>query len=232
MIRILISIFYCAGIVGPGFSQVHQPLGKLNLNWSPGGIVSIKNLPALETAGSEYLNDEWLEGSIFLFSGDAIENLPLKYDLENERMEIKTKVDIKILNREMIRMFKWKKLIESDDRLFINCSEYDFEGTKLIGFFEVLVDGDLALFLKTDLLTVKAYYNQALDAGHREDRIIKEEKKFIGSGSMVYDWKNKKEFYSLFNEKSAAIKTYVKNNKLDIKDHSDLIKVINYLNNQ
>lgn len=84
-----------------------QTNGKI-VNGHAGGV-SLASFPPKKAnaEGSTYIEDEWRLGRILLKDGSTIADVPLKYDIKNGLMEIKTETEIKVLEKARIEKFKW-----------------------------------------------------------------------------------------------------------------------------
>ena len=212
------------------YSQINNNNGVLDISRTPGGIVTVKGLPAIETTGTLYLHNDWQIGSIHLFNGGKIENYPMKYDLEHERMEIKSENRIVVLPDNRIEIFFLINSFDADTIFYYNCSKFDYYGTKLIGFFGALVSGELSLLSRSDFKLVRAYYSQALDAGDRQDKRYLIEELYLSKENKIFDIKSKNQLISYFEAQKENMKLYIKENRLSYKERDDLIEIVKYYN--
>ena len=181
--------------------------------------------------GTYYLDDRWNQGTIWLKNKKIIKNYLLKFDIENQWMEVKFDNDIKLLDLRWIKSFEWVD-DEAKRSYFVSTSQYNFEdGVQRLGVFEVLSEGQLSLVTKTDTELREPNYVPALDMGDMDAKIYKVEKLFIVVDDVVKPFpKKRSEFLALFGDKSTKIEDYSKINKLKFRDKEDALQMFNYYN--
>ncbi|QHT65985.1 hypothetical protein GXP67_04525 [Rhodocytophaga rosea] len=189
-------------------------------------IAEVKAKPEA-TQGTYYIDTEWHTGNIYLKSGDTLRNYPLKYDIDKNLIEINTPQNVKVLHGDKAVAFEWNT--GTSTATFINGEYYKVDGTRLVGFFQVLVVGNFQLLSKTMLEVKKADYNVALDVGSRADKILKKERLFIARDKQLYEIKGKDDL-TPFGDKAAAVKSYAKENKLKPNKREDAMKLVLYSN--
>ena len=185
-----------------------------------------------EIEGSPYIMESWTNATILFKSNEIIENIPVKYDLKENLMEIKTKKTIKVCPPERIIAFELNDSANGEVRAFVNCNQFKVEYS-LVGFYEVLVDEEdgFMLLKKTEASIKESNYNPALDVGEMTAKIIKRDAFYIAKNKTAYSIpKRKKAFLKLFGKKSALIGDFVKREKSKLNDQEDLIKIIAYCN--
>lgn len=182
--------------------------------------------------GTPYIDEEWANAEILFKSNEVIKNIPVKYDLQENIMEIKTKKTIKVCPSDRIIAFELSNNEAEETRKYVNCNRFKIE-EDLKGFYEVLVDNDkgMGLFLKTEVTLKKSNYNPALDVGDMTTKVIKRDNFFLVSGDYATRVpKNKKSFLKAFKGKSSVIDLLLKEEKLKFNKKEDLIKVVEYYN--
>ncbi len=178
--------------------------------------------------GSYYYNDQWNVGTIRLFSGERIENYPLKYDLKMNQIDIKVNNEIKTISIGLVKEIVWvdKKGIRD---IFKNTSNFNTEVG--IGFFLILYEGEISLLKHTKLILLESNYNQAMDVGSKSKKYLKKEKYYIYSDGKISNVKKtKKKILKVFKDKSESVKKYANENNLSFKNDSDLAKIFEYYN--
>ena len=202
----------------------------MDMNTYPYGTIAEIGFISSKTIGSYYLNDNWLIGSIKLTSGEDISDYPLKLDLENNYVEIKTDKGIKILQGRRVKNFSWFDGVST--REFININEVDSKEAHSDGFLQILETGDdWSLYKKYSTKLVEGNYIAALDAGNPNNKIVKNEDYLLSNTEQVFELpKSKKKFASLFAGKEEEVLDYIKENRINLKDEKDLIKLIEFVN--
>ncbi|RIJ36978.1 hypothetical protein D1627_14265 [Pontibacter oryzae] len=192
--------------------------------------------------GSTYLNEEWAKGSLFITLNRLLETDYLKYDLENHQFLIKTgdsqeeSLDnIKVINSSTVNAFSLKTP-QKPDRFFINSTNAGFiiDGQSANGFLEVLINDDtMSLYRKTEAEILHASYNVALNAGDKQDRIIKKVTYYLRKldhPELLEVSKRKKKNLYHFSSKGKIIDDFIKANRIDFSSPTDLVKLVSYYN--
>ena len=224
-------IFFLLGFCTSGFSQIEEIEGRLLRPTHPGGIVEISELPPPKVIGSNYIYDAWKLGSVTLSDNKSIENIPLKYDLKQNILEVSTDSGIKVIYSERIDFFEW--LTDNGTKeVFANAELFKCDVDLPTGFFEIIFEGKLILAAKKQVEYVSPHYNQALDAGNPDGRLITSETFFYidERNNALQLPKRKKEFYTIFGTHAQEITTYMKSNNFGIKNRYDLKKIFGYYN--
>ena len=180
-----------------------------------------------------YLELEWLQGSIELFINKKFEPLNMRYDLENNIFEIKWNQQVKLLEGYKVKKFRWYKPNTGRQIQFVNC--VTFQSDKwLTGFFEVLEDGPLTLLVKTELVKPPEYQTGSESSIYYDKKSKKMERKeylYIAQRSEVYlSPKKKKEWMIYLQDKSEPIKYFMKENKLGLNKREEIKKIIRFYN--
>jgi len=181
--------------------------------------------------GDNYLDKKWNRANILLYQSETmIEGYPVKYDVKNDLLEIKSATGIKVLEGRKIKNLVWIDSLTTQPHYFVNGGEYRFEGTKSMGLMEVLVDGELPLMKRAEVNVKKANYNPALDVGSKDMKIyIKEIFLYASNGELV-KIKSKESILKAAGTRSAEVESFIKVNKLNTNKQPDLIRVFEYIN--
>ena len=186
-----------------------------------GGFMEFQTKP--ETIESVYMADEWSSGKVLLKSGEEIANLPIRYDLKNNLLEIKTDAGIKVAGFTKLKGFEVDRIAEK--QTFFNAAGLGI--AELTGLVEELVKGKTSLYSKPYLEVLPSNYNAALNVGSKTDQFLKKEKLLLVQGNTVTDvTKSGKKILGLFGEQSKAVEQFVKENNLSYKNREDLRKII------
>ena len=212
------------------YAQVYQPAGKLDVNTKPGGQVAVIEENEKIIEGSYYLLNGWNKGDIHTFVGNPLEDIELRYNIENQILEGKTDTWTKVFPNNVVDYFKIFDKRTLQFRHFANCSNFKSE-LIFFGYFEIIADGKMKLLAKYDTKIKNAYYVIALDAGSKNDQIIQVETIFIERDGQVIELpKKKKDTYDLFEELSHKIEAFSKEKKLNPRKKEDLAEIIKYYN--
>jgi hypothetical protein len=186
--------------------------------------------PPGEVIGSPYLDDEWHIGTVMLYKDDAlIERHPLKYNIEKQMLEIYDGSAVKVLEWSKIKSFIWVKDASQQAQYFVNARDFNSNGSALIGFFEVLVDGHMPLLRKTEITLQKANYVKEFDTGSRDDKLVKNEYLYYADGKNV-SRVPKRKITEIFKSSAADIERFINNHNLNLRELKDLESVFQQYN--
>jgi hypothetical protein len=213
-------------------SRIHAQttLNKLSAGVSPSQVMVGIAPPAGEVIGTTYLNDGWKKGPILLYKDEApIENYFIKYDIQANLLEIQDAHVVKGLEGARVKSFMWisDSLLIPD--YFINARAYKNEGTAMSGFFQVIVDGPLPLFKKTEISIQKANYVKEFDTGSRDEKIHKKEIFYYADQNEVFKIPKKK-LTAIFKDRSQEMDQFIGINNLNPKNIIDLQRIFEKYN--
>ena len=185
-------------------------------------------LPEGKTIGDTYLDMHWKDASILLYESEKlIEGFPIRYDIMTDDVEVKTKKGIKVLQGVKIKSFVWVDSVTKAPDYFVNAKDFkDESNVPYSGFFQVLADGSLPLFKKTEIEIKKADYNIQFNVGSQDDKILKKSEFYTLKDKQLVELpSSKKKIIVLFGDKSEAMEVFIKENDLSIAK-GDQLKII------
>jgi hypothetical protein len=199
-----------------------QPVSTRNFNY--GGFEKITG-SAKGVEGSPYLLETWTNtGKIQKNNGTIVENATLNYNTYTGEMEIKFNDESKALNVLLI------KKVWLADREFI-ITQYNGSNT----FLEKVYEGKKYLLLKKwEMEITKADYNIGTNTGKQYDQIAPKSitiVKFPNGEYKPFEY-NKKSFLSIFKADEVKINNFVKKSKYSYKQEKDIIKIIEFIDNE
>ena len=238
--QILVLIFFTTALSGqntviPSALRASMTLDRIPaLNaLAPGNAIPGMPLQAGKVIGDSYLAKNWSKGSVLLYQSETIiEGYPLRYDIAQNELEINTKNGVKVLASNKIRNFTWIDSLSKTPVFFVNAKEYaDEAGTALSGFFEVISDGTILVLKKTLISVKKANYIPALDAGTRDDEILKNDKFYYANANKVYALPtSKKKFLPIFKDKAEKMEEFIELNDMSLKEAHHIKAIFEYYN--
>lgn len=182
--------------------------------------------------GSFYIEDQWFNGNIYFPDSSQITNVPLRYDLQAGRLEIRFPDGIRVLNPNEMKAFEW---LDSTGllRRFVQGERFRYpEENPVHEIVELLAEGDkLQLFLHYDLILREGNYNVQMDIGDRTPQWVKKERLYFVLNDAAYavpGKTNKRQMF--FMGKSEIIDDYIQQNHLNPKNKTDLTRIVNYYN--
>ncbi|MBL7875588.1 MAG: hypothetical protein JNL53_07975 [Cyclobacteriaceae bacterium] len=230
-------------VLNNGFSQGAMPqqlraqntldqlAAKNNLSGSD--ILYGMPIPPGQTIGDYYLNKNWNKTTILLYQSEKLlEGYSVKYNLQDDQLEVITNQGIKVLEVSKIKNIVWMDSLTSFTQYFVNGAEYKLGGVPTTNLLEVLVDGDMPLLKKTSLFVKEPTYNVAFDVGSRDKTIYQKSTLYYAQDGTLYKVKGKKDVMEIAGIDKEGVDKFVKSNKLNLNTDSDLIRVFEYLNSQ
>ena len=188
---------------------------------APGGVV-----------GDNYLTTDWSSSAILLYKNEKlIKGYPIRYDIAANQLNVKSSGGIKVLEGSAVKSFSMIDSARNNLKYFINAGEYTLDGSTMTGFFEVLVDGRVALFKRLRVVLKKADYNSALDIGSRDDKIVKQATYYLNQTLVVTELPSaKNKLASLMGDRGDEVKDFIDRNKLSVRKEDDLVRIFQYYN--
>ncbi len=214
------------------YAQFDTREGRVINDGYPGGIIETVNLEKSDVVeGSFFINEYWSVGDVLLYNGKAISGMPMKYNLRDEMLLLLDANKIsRVLRDDEIEKFEWFDSEQKQNVLFVNCMNYKLENVPMVGFFEVVAEGEVELLLFRTLILDEGYYSVTHDAGQLNDEYVIKESLYLSREHALHEVKGKKELYNYFGEHADEVKKFVKNNNLRLKKPVELARVIDYYN--
>ncbi|WDF55271.1 hypothetical protein [Mucilaginibacter sp. KACC 22063] len=202
-----------------------QTMFAADVNGSPIKVTKYTNIN-----GSPYLSDSWQKGTVLLANGQTF-NLDIKYDMIADNLLFKNKNGDSLNFVQPVKEFKIKSADNDDSqsKLFRNGFPSTNVKTSASSFYEVLYDGGTKL-LKREAKSLWKESTTYATATETQNITQTTDYYIFKDGKMITVKPNKKAFLSALSNKTAELGKYVKDNNIDFKKDSDLIKVVSYYN--
>jgi len=184
--------------------------------------------------GSEYLFDQWSKATMVVKLGTHSQEISfdlVRYNVERDFVEVVHE------GRPLVTEGKLLKVIELTDpqtgkvRRLVpieGMAKYSNEG--YTGLCELLADGPVKLIRHFRKELYEANYDVALDVGEKRDRLVHIENTFLVRGGLFLKVNGKKDVLDTLHD--ADVKTLIKEEKLNLKEDEDLIRVVSYYNDK
>lgn len=176
--------------------------------------------------GSPYLNNEFINGSLFTTNKLQFIDLPLRYNIYNDQIEFKTESGQiqSVANPEIIESIAF-------DNRNMTYIPYLIENKIKKGFFIVLETGNVSLYAKPEVEFTKATLPIPFKDGEPAKFIKRPDNYYlrIGSEPAIYIAKTK-DLIEVFPEKKSQIESFVKTNNFKMNNPDKLIELVKYLN--
>lgn len=178
--------------------------------------------------GTQYVFKEFLQGDVFLKSKEKVTIKRLNYNcFENEITYKDPATDvIRILNKFQVDLFT---IYDGADVLTFVPLKLEEDGETI--FAEVLYNKASIVYKVYEKEWVKANYEGGYSADRAYDEFVdKYDLYFLKKGdNMLYKAKkSKKQVKEAFPDQASEITSYIKSNKLDLKEDESLVKLMKY----
>jgi len=200
------------------------------------GQASVAVLPGMAASTPDIIGDQFLKSNFglttaIMYNNQVLDQVNLKYDLLHNDFYIQSKQGLRVLSGEHVKSYTLIDSITKKESMFINAKEFKSgNGTAYLGFYEILIDGKMALLKKTTAKIVKANYNATLNVGKRDHQIKKEIEYQYLSNDVVLQLPTTKSLTSIFGDSKALMDKYIKVNQLNLKDERHLKLVFEHFN--
>lgn len=227
----LLTFIFIAGIIKLSFAQfgvsyeIRQAIELYNTSKLVSG--STRNtLFEMDYTGSPYLNEEFVNGSIFTLSKTKYEEVPLRYNILNDELEFITPSNeiLALATPEIVE----KAVLGNTILTFL---PYERANKTLKGYFVLLEEGKANLYSKPDV-----FYKEATPPGAYKDP---EPPKFVRKPDGYYirfetgqalPVTSKKELISMFPDNREKIAGFISKNKIKTNKPEGLIDLVKYYN--
>ena len=178
--------------------------------------------------GSPYLHPDFAEGTITLSNGTIYEGVNIMYDQVRDVIVFKGK-DGQV--KELIEPVKEFTInyIHNNGKLHKTFRKgYSGEGVSADAFLEVLADGKTTLLKKTSkkIFDRKGYSSATIDREVQES-----EEYYIATGNKLTKVKKTKgSLLAAMPGKADDLQSYIKTNALNLRNDSDIIKLVDHYN--
>ena len=210
--------------------------GGVDANPMPGGIIQeIKASESANIRGTGYFSENWQNGKIEYLTGQVVEKALLRYNVENEVVEVKVSEDkIIVIDEGKLRAVQFSEPNRiSGDCLFKNGIFFQIGGVPLVGLYrDAQIKGRFNLVVKYYLKIIEPTYVKTLDSGIETTTLSVEPIYYLADGKeLVLLKKGKKKIISQFDDEvSDELSAYVKKNKVIVKSYEGLYDLIEFAN--
>ncbi|WP_319229399.1 hypothetical protein [Draconibacterium orientale] len=177
--------------------------------------------------GSPYLDDAFVNGTIYTTAKTQVPDVPLRYNIYNDNLEFKTS-DGTILELAHPETVERAKLGETE-MIFTNYLTTTNSTRK--GFFKLLAEGDLTLLAKPDIFYQEAKEEAAYKEAQPPKFIPKPDEYYMQKpGAPAIKIRKSKDMDELIDQHQKEIDVYIKKNKIKFKNAEDLTQLVQYYN--
>lgn len=199
-------------------------------NFYAGEAVATYDLRPRTMEGSLYLFDDPRPAAVKFRNGKAMNGKTVKYNLENDGLEVFVDENIYFIPGSMISEFALADPTAGPEgyRRFIRSRELPGgESLKNTGFLAYDVEGPVSLLTGYEVEILKPNYVPALDAGSLNSKAYKKERYFLFDGERLQAVpKKKKEIKAFFSARCPQAMAALEEAGVRFKDKEDLIRAV------
>ncbi|WP_320111820.1 hypothetical protein [Draconibacterium orientale] len=177
--------------------------------------------------GSPYLDDAFVNGTIYTTAKTQVPDVPLRYNIYNDNLEFKTSdgTILELAHPETVERAK----LGGTEMIFTNYLTTTNNTRK--GFFKLLAEGDLTLLAKPDIFYQEAKEEAAYKEAQPPKFIPKPDEYYMQKpGAPAIKIRKSKDMDELIDQHQKEIDVYIKKNKIKFKNAEDLTQLVEYYN--
>jgi hypothetical protein len=179
--------------------------------------------------GSPHLLENWTQGD-FVIEGKQYTQAKLKYNVFSDELVFlrPPQNDSVILSRLKVEAFTLNDGLKTRQFKRIEIKEPPIQAK----YYEVMNEGKTQWLIHWRKTILKANYTGAYNAGRTADEFIIKDDQFIlkADGTLHELKKNKKTILKILSDKQAEIEKYLKEQKINLNEQADLIKLLDFYN--
>lgn len=193
-----------------------------------GGYVSEMKTVDRKSEGSAYLYDDYRPGQVVFLSGDSLDVM-LNLNIQNSNVEVLINEVPKFANQNQVKKISVRSEQEQDVFVYENLKIEDEDYT---GLAQLIYEANSFSVFEVYKYRVKeGYYVPALDVGSNSIQHIISDRLIMNADGQNYEisLRNKKRFARSLPFSEDKVVTYIKDNRLSIKEEKDLLKIFQYI---
>jgi len=210
-----------------------------SVNWAKGQLSNVQGLDNVvvrtkkyeDIKGTAYLYPMWNAGTLTDKSGKVYSNLLLKYDTYKDQVEMNQDGQVFEISTVLYPKFTLSFVQPTTNNVIkhVFSAAYAVDGFPKMSYFELLFEGRLTLIkkYKTSFVeeNVSGYGTGGVQKSFQSKTIY-----FVVEDGVTKEIKsNKKSVLEVFPEQSSVIETFLKEKKMKIKSETDLVQIIQFL---
>ena len=185
--------------------------------------------PVEDMDGTPYLFDEWADGVVVFRDEKGGKFDQIKIDLMNDQLEIMYMNSEKVLPYYEFSKVKLNHPNTHPNTFFQVASRFKYKDKRLEGFAKITPIGkDYKIIEVHTVRIILPSMNAKIVGAKHKKRIVKDTKLYLEKKGKVYRVKKKKKLFKLLSRKQKKLKTYISDNGLSIKKEADLVKIVEY----
>lgn len=210
-------------------TQSQLSLTRLQTRTSMGLYNSIDQVsPDAHVVGTPYVDDSWQNAVIFLREGDRFSNVPIRYDIYSDILEIKVGDQVKGL--EGSKASGYSIVSNGSERRFMRASRFKAD-EPLAGFLEVLDSGKVQLLKHYAVTVVKPDYSPQMNVGSRDYKVLHKHTFYYTTEGVTHEVpKQSKKLLAIFSDHQTEVSDFVRNEQIDLNEEAGLQRVFEFYN--
>ena len=182
--------------------------------------------------GDVYLDPRWSVSSLLLYENDhLVDNYLVRFDIKNNEFEFRLQNGVKVLDGAKVKNIVWIDSLTKVTRVMNNGREYPATDVPMLGFFEVLQDGEIQLLKKAYIELVHPNFSPALNVGSKDTKILKKFEYYYSINKKLFKIKKKSSLVAIQEHNSSVeIESLLRKEKINLNDETDLMKLFTILN--
>ena len=183
--------------------------------------------------GDVYLNGDYRNATFILYDNDKlVQGYPAKLDLQRNEFDLLTTTGVRTLAGSFVRSLVWRDSVSKTPQYFVNGKEFRNEDdVPLLGFYQILSDGELNLLKHTELIFKPAdTRNITHKVGSGDDKYTKKPHLYYVVGAKAYVLPRKKAITELFKDRKEEMDNFIKINGIDLNLDYHVVAVFDHYN--
>lgn len=201
------------------------------------GILLILNLWTLvfPLSAQRFAENYWHSGKVYVTGGDTIVG-KLKFDLQNEIVQIEGNGGLKTLTARKVLAFEFYDRAEQKDRYFYALPFTKVANYQTPTFFELLKqDSPLSLLCRETLVTQTVIANNPWAVANPgipvTQTYVKNNFYFLNKAGKIKPFGgSKKDLLLLMEDKEKEMKEFLKDNRIRLDNKGDMAEIVVYYN--
>jgi|Laugresu1bdmlbsd_1035121.scaffolds.fasta_scaffold00012_9 hypothetical protein len=218
---ISLILLFSAGTVSAQYVKNQLVKDQMGRPLVAGEYVDIQGFP--------FLFENWTKGVVKFTNGTSVSDMDLKYDLVKDELYFRDlKTDQVMVFTEKISEFKLNDPNKSNSFLYFKNGFTPNEKNTVQSFYQILVDGTAQLIKRyTKEIFEERPYNSATTIRSFKDAELYY---IVKSNQLIKIKKDKKQVLPALGDRSQELDAYIKANNINLKNESDLIRLVAHYN--
>lgn len=196
---------------------------------NPSGIITTMPGAPPAVSGDVYLYKTFNASAFELYDGKLLEGYLAKLDLSRNEFDVVTTQGVKVLKGNLVRSFIFIDSLTKAQFNFVNMKEW--QGAEpLEGFFQILVEGEMTLVRKSDVIFKKADFHPALNVGSRDHQYIQKSKLYYIRGKEYVEVPPKKNLMKIFSDQQKEMNAYFNKSDINLSNEADIARLVAHYN--